>query len=511
MLNSLDAVHTKGEGLQMQRKKPPIKRGVYAVTACVGLFAAGIWANLVGYGGVFMDPAMTDSSFEVMRYMYHGGRVIAALSLVVAPALYERKQDTLRLCVPLLMCFSTAAFVFAYYQTLVPPFILSCGASFVLGYSYLWAVASLYVAIARSFSMRSAIEIALAGQVLEQVASMAANYGLPSWGQIIVCCLCPLVIMFCLMMLKRTSVADERNPLTGAARTHTVLLLVISGVTVVMLGAVSVVGVWGNARADYVAYSIEDAFAKTVVTCAILIAFAIVSLLPTIGRPLSYRYQTSLLIVVGSLMLASIRPYAAEGVSAEIIAYVLTATEYFSHVLLWVIVMRAIKDNVGRPFALAGIGLISFSSASFVWLFLLETNQNASIAFALLVSYILVTAAAVHPRLLYERSRHKLVSSDALNEYTMDGEPEIPVESNGAAVADMVERRCKLLGEQYHLSNRETQVLFLLAQGRSRPIIQEQLVLSQGTVKTHLAHIYEKMEVGSHQEVLNIVYGENAD
>ena len=45
------------------------------------------------------------------------------------------------------------------------------------------------------------------------------------------------------------------------------------------------------------------------------------------------------------------------------------------------------------------------------------------------------------------------------------------------------------------LSPRETEVLALVAQGASNPEIARQLFLSEATVKTHLLHVFEKLEV----------------
>ena len=45
------------------------------------------------------------------------------------------------------------------------------------------------------------------------------------------------------------------------------------------------------------------------------------------------------------------------------------------------------------------------------------------------------------------------------------------------------------------LSARETEVLALVSQGLSNPAIAKQLYLSEATVKTHLLHAFEKLEV----------------
>ncbi|QEC48789.1 response regulator transcription factor [Baekduia soli] len=46
------------------------------------------------------------------------------------------------------------------------------------------------------------------------------------------------------------------------------------------------------------------------------------------------------------------------------------------------------------------------------------------------------------------------------------------------------------------LTAREHEILVLIAQGMSAPAISAQLYLSTATVKTHLAHLYEKLGVG---------------
>ena len=47
----------------------------------------------------------------------------------------------------------------------------------------------------------------------------------------------------------------------------------------------------------------------------------------------------------------------------------------------------------------------------------------------------------------------------------------------------------------------------LFAKGRSAARIQEELFISKGTVSTHLRHIYQKMDVHSKQEMLDVIEG----
>ncbi len=54
------------------------------------------------------------------------------------------------------------------------------------------------------------------------------------------------------------------------------------------------------------------------------------------------------------------------------------------------------------------------------------------------------------------------------------------------------------------LSLRELEVLRLVADGASNDEVAERLVLSRATVKTHLAHIYDKLGVGSRTEAVAV-------
>jgi LuxR family maltose regulon positive regulatory protein len=53
-----------------------------------------------------------------------------------------------------------------------------------------------------------------------------------------------------------------------------------------------------------------------------------------------------------------------------------------------------------------------------------------------------------------------------------------------------------------HLSQREREVLRLMAQGASNQMIAEQLVITVGTVKSHINHILMKLEASNRTEAV---------
>lgn len=58
---------------------------------------------------------------------------------------------------------------------------------------------------------------------------------------------------------------------------------------------------------------------------------------------------------------------------------------------------------------------------------------------------------------------------------------------------DEINAQCESISETYGLTKREREVLPLLAHGRTSPIIQRELVITQNTVKSHVRHIYAKL------------------
>lgn len=65
--------------------------------------------------------------------------------------------------------------------------------------------------------------------------------------------------------------------------------------------------------------------------------------------------------------------------------------------------------------------------------------------------------------------------------------------------------RCAEIAERFDLTARELEVFKMLARGRDRTYIQEQLVISRNTVKSHVKHIYTKLDVHSQQDLIDLI------
>lgn len=135
--------------------------------------------------------------------------------------------------------------------------------------------------------------------------------------------------------------------------------------------------------------------------------------------------------------------------------------------------LYAVPDCLGRALA-AGLSLSSIGDAA---------------AAALLLGIVIVVAFC-----LPDRSPAAMSLLSDLNRTTEPTSTE----------SEALELRCQSLGADHGLSKREIEILELLCKGRSRPYIAETLYLSENTVRTHSKHIYQKLDVHTRQELLDL-------
>lgn len=64
---------------------------------------------------------------------------------------------------------------------------------------------------------------------------------------------------------------------------------------------------------------------------------------------------------------------------------------------------------------------------------------------------------------------------------------------------------CQDLAVEYGLTPREAEILALVALGRSAKYVSEELTVSYNTTRTHVRHIYEKLNIHSKQELIDLV------
>lgn len=77
--------------------------------------------------------------------------------------------------------------------------------------------------------------------------------------------------------------------------------------------------------------------------------------------------------------------------------------------------------------------------------------------------------------------------------------------AHGLDTQELFALKTKSIAKKHKLSPRETEILSFLARGRNVAYIQERLVVSPHTVRTHMHNIYKKLDVHSQQELIDAV------
>ena len=70
---------------------------------------------------------------------------------------------------------------------------------------------------------------------------------------------------------------------------------------------------------------------------------------------------------------------------------------------------------------------------------------------------------------------------------------------------DKTALRCDLIGRKYALSQREIEVMALVARGHTISSIATELFISDNTVKTHLRRLYQKLDIHKKQELFALI------
>ena len=78
--------------------------------------------------------------------------------------------------------------------------------------------------------------------------------------------------------------------------------------------------------------------------------------------------------------------------------------------------------------------------------------------------------------------------------------------TDAMSYAERIVWKCSQVGRRFGLTQREQEILELMAQGISTADIADRTCISYGTVKTHVGHVYRKLGVHSREEAVALVH-----
>lgn len=239
----------------------------------------------------------------------------------------------------------------------------------------------------------------------------------------------------------------------------------------------------------------------------VMIAVAVASIVLFGEAKIDVAYKLVVPLMAAGLLLL---PFLAAG--QEAVAAVAIMSGY---ILFEMYVWASLADrasNVGAPTALVfGLGKVGMNAGllagTFVGFHFGSSSSMLLVGVLVFIVYLfIVMESAASPgigvALSLARPDREAEGADGPGRVTLVEAAQMDLSEVFSA---MVDERCAAVSQTHGLSARETEVLALLARGRSLQSIADALGVAYSTVKTHTDRIYAKTDVHSRQELIALL------
>lgn len=462
----------------------------YRVAWCVavGWALLAAWADLFGHSLGFAQSYSGLTGLGNMRIYWLAGLLILAAAMAAAPHAFERGKHILFFCMPLAASFGTMAFAIAAQQTFFQPEVVALLGIVVAGAGYTWFTCLFCGILAKTQRMSCAIGGIVASLALKTALVQVFTGALSEPAQVGLAILLPSAIALLAGVAERGPCTrvddDEWVPAPGALAAYRYVApqILVAALAVATTRVLTPLGFFGDPLNQFT--GTVSSVAGTTGVVVVLVGLSYVVLAKRAKIHLNRRFMPAFLVILIAFLVSALVP-SSQGIVSAVAEVFITAVEALAHVLFWTLAVTAIRLKGASPFRVVGLTTGFYDVVSIIWIawfFSLGVMSNAAV---LLVALALVALVIW----LIDRG----------------GGEERP----GAPSELVVDRRGEI-AERAGLSPRETEVFMMLAQGRSRAFISGELVLSEGTVKTHISHIYAKLNVHGRQEMFDLLLTEEA-
>lgn len=510
--------------------------------ACVTLCALGsclnlVWCTLMGHTLGFMPAADGMQEWTNPRAFFLAGILAISVLFAAFPHGMRRANRIFVSALPLVASAGTACFALAYRQDLFDPAALAAFGLCVSGVGYFWLVARYNLLLARTQLFSCAVWSIVGALFAKLVLVEAFGASFDSGLQVGVAVTLPIVSAFVFEAARAAAKRQvERNPWVDpgiaarSSRTHSEFgipsrprivamghaekrdLMAIMAVVAILLAvvrAMSFLGMWGDTHT-----SLSDSIAwiaSLALGGVCLALFARFALIAAQERPVSMRFQPAILVTLAGMFAMALH-VESDSAAATLLSIVVQLDELFAHLLFWCVIIAALDALDVPSYRVIGFGCAVYAAVSIAWVVLMSRATVIDTTLVLLAAYAVVVFAM---RVNWRRTPNAPAAPEpAAQSAACDEAAERPTQNEEDATARLhalIAQRCEAVSDRYGLSPREREVLACMARGRTRAGIQEDLVLSGNTVKTHVAHIYAKLDVHDRQEMMALLLGQEGE
>jgi DNA-binding CsgD family transcriptional regulator len=378
----------------------------------------------------------------------------------------------------------------------------------VIGMGFAWLSIRFLAQLAQEERYSLVVGAIVCALLLKTALTAAAGLLVPNAAQAVIIVLLPLLATILLIgaQLSLDAVGgavdlEELPKITKPYRRVLLILLLMNSLLRAVIRVMSSMGFWGTNSPPATHLPTLD----FVLLALVFAAAAYITLVRQRNPGLVVRFLPAFLVILSGFFILDPQVLGLLGLGENVALVLNVFVELFAHLFFWVIIVFGIRGLSIHPFRVAGVTVGLYALASALLTFAMPAPDTAYRLIAVLVLYAFIVVILLAARIV--RPLDGLPSGSVVEG---DGSPAASARDTsveGASAGEGVTRADPLLdlARDNSLSPRETEVFLLLAQGRSRPYIQQELFLADGTVKTHISRIYAKLGLTNRQELITFV------
>lgn len=474
------------------------------VCAAVALVSKNIWFNLVGYSPAFVfgDGAALASTG---RFGFMATSAVFAIAFAVFGQKAIGHRTPLFPLVPVVMLMGTGMFGLASSQSLVSAESMFLTGGILMGIGNAWGTLCIYSVLARTATLWQVVVCLSVSSSITTVA-IAAIQKLDAPGIQVSVAIAVTIMLFVALLAafrlleKNGRAASTRSVFSPtdsirekaastlrdiAANRGQVLQLAMITIAMIALRGSSSGGIWGDQRLNGSMFTGSIGLMVVVFLVVSLVSFRVY-----FKNPAKSRYHIPLLVLIGCFLLLAL---AGDSIDGTLRSTLNSAIELFCQLIFSFAVIDSMRKIPSSGLVVAGFAAGFSWVLALLWMLLFESIGSIANMAIVVVAYLLVVLVASPQDDAPQESADRKAADEA---DSVAGTPN---------PFDGVIEQSRLLAEEYRLTSREGEILEFLVQGRSVPYICKELVLAEGTVRTHMTRIYRKLGIHSKQELFDLL------
>lgn len=483
--------------------------GAWTLLVCA-MSVGFAWFDMPGHGSAFAAQGELIATYLDGHSLFLMGMLAIVVLELAVPRWLERHCTAM---LALSLAVGTASLVL--YCAQVPPAAVAASVVATGFADVLFTTVAASTILTRLLDHEQTALAVIASLAVKTLFVYGADRFVGESGQTALLISMPAVCVACALAARRLLPATSetlggtrvkfKRPLSGLM----VGIMLVAAVIFAATRVVSNLGFWGTA------YPLTDWPPLPSLAITAIYLFLCYFTLVKVDARLLFRFLPALLTLFALYAFLYSDLGGQLGLSREFASVLAQYAELYGQAFMWAVLLLGMRTLAVPPLRVIGI---LFGAFTFVELFLqyfLTVFNEASFGVVLFAFFAMFAVLIWALCRFYgkggfegelEGGVPRAVGASGAEAPPVDP---APVAANSPPAATQAQMR-HALAARYGLSERETEVFLLLALGRTRRFICDELFISEGTASSYTGRVYEKLGVHSKQELLTFVLEQEA-